>query len=169
MDVSLSYVFSKIEDAKRTTIYFGLVKLHNTNAEQTKSWIRKHHLTRNDFLSLFHVVYGDSLAEKELALLAAAEDVRDKVAHGQDWSDAEARTALVSVLQFATALNDFVRARGVTEPFNGDKRGWRGRAPGLPQQTTRWVLKGIATSAAELKLPRRTKPSLAEDVDLRTT
>ena len=160
-EVSLSYISSKIEDAKRIALYFGLVRLHDTAAVETRKYIRELHLSRSDFLSLFQTIYGTAIPDKDLAFLDEWERVRDKMAHAQEWTDQEARVAIVHALRFATALNKLVQSKGVTEPFNGDKRGWRGRKQSLPVSTTRWILRGISAAAAETK-PKRRKPGVSK-------
>jgi hypothetical protein len=160
-DISLGYVFSKIEDAKRVSLYFGIVRLHNANATVTRDWVRDHYLNRDHFLKLFCTIYGKPIPDSTLSLLERTENIRDKVAHAQNWSDSDARHAIVDALKFAESFNDLIRNLGVTEPFNGDKRGWRGAATGLPVDTSLWILRGIAAAASEVKLPKQkaaTKP-----------
>lgn len=154
-EVSLSYISSKIEDAKRIALYFGLVRLHDTDATETRQYVRGLHLTRSDFLTLFQTIYDTPIPDRDLDFLDEWEKVRDRMAHAQEWTDQEARSAIVHALRFAAALNKLVQSKGVTEPFNGDKRGWRGRKQSLPVSTTKWILRGISAAAAEVKLKRR--------------
>jgi hypothetical protein len=157
-EVSLSYISAKIEDAKRIALYFGLVRLHDTDATETRQWVRDLHLSRADFLALFQTIYGAAIPDKDLDFLDEWERVRDRMAHAQEWKDSEARLAIVHALRFAAALNELVRSKGVTEPFNGDKRGWRGRKKSLPVDTSRWILRGIWAAAGEVKQRKRKPP-----------
>jgi hypothetical protein len=45
-DVSVSYVFSRIEAAKHSTIYCGIVKLHWAESKMTREMIDKDHMSR---------------------------------------------------------------------------------------------------------------------------
>jgi hypothetical protein len=141
-DVSISYVFSRVEAAKHSTIYCGIMKLHWTNSALTRELVDKDHMSRGRFRELFKTVFGKPIEKALLDKLSGAEAVRDKIAHGKNWTAAEARTALTDVFDFATGFNDFVQATTGFKPF-GDLRGFKGRKESLSKETTRWVLRGM--------------------------
>lgn len=141
-DVSVSYVFSRIEAVKHMTIYCGIVKLHWTDADLTSELVDKDHMSRGRFRDLFKIVFGTAINAKLLTTLAEAEAIRDKIAHGKKWSDEQARQALTDVFDFAEGFNTFVENLAGFSPF-GDLRGFKGRKESLPKETTRWVLKGM--------------------------
>ncbi|MHB8387389.1 hypothetical protein [Metallibacterium sp.] len=148
-DVSVSYVFSRIEMAKHMTIYCGIVKLHWANSALTKELIDKDHMSRGRFRELFKTVYGDSMDAALLDKLSRAEVIRDKVVHGKSWSDEQARTALIDVFDFAEGLNKLTHKIAGFKIF-GDLRGFKGRKESLSRETTRWVLRGMGIPAKEL-------------------
>ena len=147
-EVSISYVFSRVELAKRSTIYCGIVKLHWCDAELTRKLVNEDHMSRGRFLDLFKVVFGCRLPKNVAAKLESGEQVRDKVAHGIKLGEAEARQGLVDVIDFAQEFGDFVDGKAGFHPF-GDLRGFKGRAESLTKATTRWVLKGMSIPKKE--------------------
>ena len=141
-EVSISYVFSRLETAKRMTIYCGIVKLHSCEVSLTWKLVSEDHLSRRRFLALFETVFGRPIPGSLVEKLERGEGVRDKVAHGMDWTAAEAREGLTSIIDFAGEFNEFVSKHGGFRPF-GDLRGFKGRGGALPQSTTRWILRGM--------------------------
>jgi hypothetical protein len=141
-DVSVSYVFSRVEVAKHSTIYCGMVKLHWTDSSLTSELVDRDHMSRGRFRDLFNIVFSESINENLLEKLQEAESVRDKIAHGKQWTPDQARKALIDVFDFAEGFNDFVYKLGGFKPFGG-LRGFKGRKESLSKETTRWVLKGM--------------------------
>ena len=105
-------------------------------------------MTRPRFNELFKIVFGAAVPDDIQDLLTRGESVRDKIAHGMGWSRPEARGALIAVLDFATAFNQFVSQKAGFEPF-GDLRGFKGRKQPLTRATTRWILKGMGIPRKE--------------------
>jgi hypothetical protein len=147
-DVPVAYVFSRIEAAKHATIYCGIVKLHWTDSELTRELVDKDHMSRGRFRDLFRVVFGQPIDGKLLATLHEAEAIRDRIAHGKKWTDDQARHALRDAFDFAETFNAFTEHVGGFRPF-GDLRGFKGRRECLPQDTTRWVLRGMGIPKKE--------------------
>ncbi|MCB1611884.1 MAG: hypothetical protein KDI60_09035 [Xanthomonadales bacterium] len=145
-DVSLSYVFSRVEAAKHTTIYCGIVKLHWTDSALTREFIDKDHMSRGRFRDLFKIVFGKPMTKELLASLSEAESIRDRVAHGKSWSEPQARKALIDIFNFAEGFNALVYSLAGFRPF-GQLRGFKGRKQALPKETTRWVLRGMGIPA----------------------
>jgi hypothetical protein len=141
-DVSIAYVFSRIERLKHETVYCGIVKLHRTDAILTRDLVDKDHMSRSRFRELFKVVFGVAIDKPLLEKLAEAEAVRDKVIHGKKWNDAQARSSLIAILDFSAGFNEFVYQTAKFKPF-GDLRGFKGRKEPLSTETTRWVLRGM--------------------------
>lgn len=107
-EVSISHIFSRVELAKRNTIYCGIVKLHWCNAVLTRKLVNKDHMSLGRFLDLFGMVFGCRVPKQVVVKLENGEEVRDKVAHGMKWKEIKAREGLVSVIDFATDFNEFV-------------------------------------------------------------
>ena len=142
MEVSLAYLFFRVELAHRDTLYCGAVKLHHTDAAMTRRIIQTHHLTRNDFKLLFESLFGKPIKESAAAKIKAAESIRDKVMHGSEPTEANMRHAIVDVLDYVEEFNEHVFSLAGFYPF-GDLRGFHGRGERLSPATTRLVLKGI--------------------------
>jgi hypothetical protein len=141
-EVSVSYVFSRIEQAKRMTIYCGITKLHWCESSLTWKLVSEDHLSRPRFHELFKVVFGKKIPEDIRSRLEDSENVRDKIAHGMHWTAADARNALTDIVDFAEQLNQFVQHTAGFQPF-GDLRGYKGRKEALSKATTRWILRGM--------------------------
>ncbi len=145
-DVAVSYVFARVEGAKHSTIYCGIVKLHWTDSGMTRALVDKDHMSRSRFRDLFKIVFGKAIKPELLKKLAEAESIRDKIAHGKQWSAEEARRALKDIFDFASEFNAFVEEAAGFKPF-GYLRGFKGRKESLPKETTRWVLRGMGIPA----------------------
>lgn len=156
-EVPISYAFSQLERAKRSTIYCGVVKLHWCESTLTRKLVDEDHLSRGRFKELFKVVFGKPVPKLLVEKLEKAEAIRDKISHGMPWQPAEAREGLVNLIDFATEFNEFVAAKADFRPF-GDLRGFKGRKESLTKQTTRWVLRGMGIPEKEQRRPT-TEPS----------
>ena len=141
-DVSVSYVFTRVEIAKRSTLYCGIVKRHWTDAKMTRDALDRDHMSRGRFRELFKMVFGSNIPAALLEKLAAGESVRDKVAHGKWLEPAQARQGLVEIFDFSNQFNTHMTQLAGFAPF-GSLKGFKGRAESLPKQTTHWVLKGM--------------------------
>jgi hypothetical protein len=146
-DVSISYVFSRIEFAKLMTIYCGIVKLHQADGQLSWTAVTVDYFSRSRFKELFEKVFGQPIPPGVLKKLENAETIRDKVAHGKPVRDAEIRLAMVNILEFAEDFNIFVYSIARFRPF-GKLRGFKGRMKPLGKLTTRWILKGMGFSVS---------------------
>jgi hypothetical protein len=141
-EVSVNYMFSKIEQAKHMTIYCGIVKKHWCESTLTRKMVNEEYMSRGRFKELFKTVFGRKISKSVLEKLEVGESIRDKIAHGKNWSEKEAREGLMSTMAFAKEFNEFVFHLGGFKPF-GKLKGFKGRAESLPKETTRWVLLGM--------------------------
>jgi len=151
-EVSISYVFTKVETVKHFTLYKGLLKRHRTDAQLTWDLLDKDHMSRSRFLDLYRIIFDEPIPSLITAHLAAAETVRDRVAHGKGVTDAQARFCLMEAFAFAQDFNDHVASSAGFRPF-GEGRGIRGRAQPLGKETTRWVLRGMGIPPSNAKKP----------------
>ena len=145
-DVSVSYIFSRVEAAKHVTIYCGIVKIHWADSSLTRELIDKDYMSRARFRELFKTVFGKPIKKDLLIMLSAAEDIRDKIAHGKNWRPEQARNALKNIFNFAEEFNEFVNTEAGFKPF-GQLKGFKGRKESLSKETTRWVLLGMGIPA----------------------
>ena len=148
LDIVLAYVFFRVEQGQHLTLYCGARKLHKTESTLTWQALDDHHMTRDEFRSLFKTIYGFPIHKDTLDCIARAETIRDRVMHGKRVTEADKREAIARVLQYASLMNQQV---SVTEaagfkPFSKDLRGFAGRLPHLDKATTRWILKGMGFS-----------------------
>jgi hypothetical protein len=141
-DVSLAYLFARVELANNMAIYCGAVRLHKANGELTRTAVQNHHMTRPGFRDLFKTIHGKPIPDAVIENLTAAEKIRDKALHGKATTAEEHRTAICEVFEYAEQFNDFVHTTSGFRPFD-DLRGFKGRAVGLDKSTTRWLLKGM--------------------------
>ncbi len=147
LDVCLSYVFSRVELAQNMTLYCGMVKLHRAEATLARKAVDVHHMTRTEFRSKFHTVFGRGIPDLVSKALSRAEGVRDRVMHGKATPDDAKRNAIADVIGYAEKLNAHVSGLAGFEPF-GDLRGFKGAGKSLDKSTTRWILKGMGFNLA---------------------
>ncbi|MFZ2643638.1 MAG: hypothetical protein WA117_21785, partial [Verrucomicrobiia bacterium] len=124
-NVCIAYQFICVETAQNRTLYGGVVKLHRAEASIADSMLYSLHITRASFLQLVETIFGTPLPDAVANKLKFAEQVRDKTVHGKGISEADARQALVDVLDYATEFNKFVECIAGFRPF-GDMRGFNG-------------------------------------------
>ena len=141
-EVSLSYLFARLERAHLMAIYCGVVKLHKADAALATTAVDRFQNRRDEFLTLFKNVFGEDIPRSLLQLLELAQDVRDRVLHGKKVNDADYRMAIAAIIDYATKFNEICFEGGGFRPF-GDLRGYKGAGSSLDRSTSRWLLKGI--------------------------
>jgi hypothetical protein len=147
LDVSLAYVFLRIERAQNRSLYCGVLKLHRAHAEVAERAVNAQHLTRDGFATLYANVFDREMGSATASKIKGAEKIRDRVVHGKSVKDADLRHALLEAIEYAEALNAELKALAGFEPF-GDLRGFKGRRAPLEKATTRWLLKGLGFAIA---------------------
>ena len=141
-EVSLSYLFSRVERAHLMAIYCGVVKLHRANAKLARTAVDLFQNTRGEFHGLFANVFGQEIPRRLQKTLDVAQKVRERVLHGKTVEESDYRMAIAAVIQDAAGFNDVCHQKGGFQPF-GDLRGYKGAGSSLDVSTSRWVLKGI--------------------------
>lgn len=149
LNISLAYVFFRIEQGQRQSLYCGARKLHRTESTLTWRAIDAHDLTRRCFKELFKTIYGFHVSNAANDCLTLAQDVRDNLMHGRSPADADQRSAICNAMHYAKEMNELI---AVTKdkrfrPFSGNLRGIVGRLESLDKSTTRWILKGMGFTA----------------------
>lgn len=140
-------IIARLELAHNMTVYCGIVKLHRGDSEVTRNVLNAHHMTRAEFKRIFEDVYGKALKKEIACKLDFAERIRDKTMHGKDVKDSEYREAIVTVVGYAEAFNNFMFELAGFQPF-GNLQGFKGRGEALDKKTTRWILKGMGMSSS---------------------
>lgn len=153
-EVSLGFLFIRVEKAMNTMLYCGARKIHRANADVAYRFVDSHHMTRKEFRRLFSNVFGAEIPAETTAILSEAERVRDKIIHGKSASEADKRKAIVRVIQYAEQMNSIVNRLAGFKPFTTDLRGFTGRAAALDESTTKWLMMGLGFQSK--------KPSEAE-------
>ena len=141
-EVSLSYLFARVERAHLMAIYCGVVKLHKANATLARKAVDLFHNTREEFQVIFANVFGLKIPRRLQTTLEGAQNVRDRVLHGKTVTEADYRMAIAAIIEYAAKFNDVCYGKGGFRPF-GDLRGYKGAGASLDVSTSRWVLKGI--------------------------
>jgi hypothetical protein len=154
-EVSLAFMFCRVEKAMNRMLYCGTVKLHRANSTTASSMVDNHHMTRNEFKKLFKNVFGIAIPKQLNDVLSEAERVRNKVVHGKAASDADMRKAIVRLLEYAEGMDDLVNRKAQFKPFSPDLRGFAGGGERLDASTTHWLMKGLgfeSKAAADAEL-----------------
>jgi len=147
LEVSLGYLFSRVERSQYMTLYCGVVKLHQCDKDVTYSVLQNQHITRGMFVESFKTVIGVKLDSKIVSGLRAAEKVRDKIIHGREAKPEEMRMAVIRVIEYAESYNDFVNNHAGFRPFDS-LTGFKGAGKSLSKKSTRWILKGMGFSCS---------------------
>ena len=146
-EVSLGFMFIRVEKALNTMLYCGARKMHKAHTDVARGFVDSHHMTRKEFRRLFGNVFGQQIPADTTAVLIEAEKVRDKVIHGKSATDADKRKAIVRLIQYAEEMNTLVHGVAGFKPFTNDLRGFTGRGESLDQSTTRWLMQGLGFNA----------------------
>lgn len=141
-EVSLAWMFSRLELAQNSALYCAAVKLHRTDSALTRDAIDAHYMSRKDFKDIYKTIVGKHLNSAVLTPLEAAEAVRDRVMHGKTVPAADFREGITSVIDFAVAFNALVHGHAGFKPFS-DLRGFKGAGKSLDKSTTNWILRGM--------------------------
>ncbi len=143
LDVSLGYLFSRVEYIHNMALYCGATKLRRTDSELTWKAIESHQLTRDGFREFFTNIYENSIPDNIIQKIKLAEKVRDKALHGKTPPDKDIRPALVAIIDYANSFNDFVYGIAGLRPFTNNLTGYKGRGESLDKRTTRLMLQGL--------------------------
>lgn len=141
-EVSLSYLFARVEKAHIMSLYCGVVKLHKTDAGLAATAVDQFENTRHQFQIMFENIFGKPIPKRTRKMLETAQGVRDRALHGKNVIDKDYRAAVVSIIEYASEFNQHCSQLAGFRPF-GDLRGYKGASASLDRSTSRWVLKGI--------------------------
>ncbi|MHC4520131.1 MAG: hypothetical protein ACYTAS_16190, partial [Planctomycetota bacterium] len=64
LDVSISYLFTQIERAHKTTLYQGAVTVHKANRNVARAAVGTQHMTRDGFQEQFETVFGKAIPDE---------------------------------------------------------------------------------------------------------
>ena len=144
LEVCLAYAFSRLERGQNMAIYLGVVKIHKVNANLADTAVQNHHMSSEDFSSLYKTIFGFDPPSTALSKLNEAKTkARHKVMHGKETKIADIRNAIACVLGYAEEINRQLDEKYDIKPFCDDQRGFAGRSRKFDERTSRFVLKGM--------------------------
>lgn len=141
---ALAYCFQRIEMAQRMGLYALLMRNYRTNSELAWKAVDMIDITRSNFPELYKNITGKTLEAALRVVIQPAETVRDHITHGRAQSSASVHHAILSCLDYASALNaQFFADAGFRPvgPLRG-RTGARGK-PQLDKKISRAVLLGL--------------------------
>ena len=140
-EVSLSYLYAKVEEAHLMSIYCGAVKLHRTDAELAWNAVYRFENTRPQFQEVFANVYGTKIPQLLGARLEKAQKVRDLALHGKakEVPGSDYRMAVAAIIEYAKGFNELCLEKGGPQPF-GPLQGFTGRQKTLDKAASRLIL-----------------------------
>ena len=141
-EVSLAYLFARLERAHIMTLYCSVVKLHKVDSELAAQAVDRFENRHADFRALFANALGRKFPRSLINKLEPAQAVRNRVLHGKNVAEKDFRKALVAIIEYAEEFNQKCYDSGGFRPF-GPLKGFKGAAASMDRSTSRWVLKGI--------------------------
>ena len=141
-DVSLAYMFIRLESCQRAALLFGAMKLHSVELGLTRKSIDQLDITRGNYPEYFETIYSRKIPRALRNRLQHAETVRDDLMHGRRPSEKDKRKAIVDILEYFDGFCDLIQEVAGFD-VSGDMRGFKGRAVPHDRKTTRWILKGM--------------------------
>ena len=142
-EVSIGYMFTRVEQAHNHLLRGGAVKIHSVNAPTANRFVDGQHITRKEFSRLYKNVVGGAVPVRSAKLLSEAEKIRDRVVHGKRVVEKDQRLAIVYIVEYAESINAELQEKANFSPFKFDQRGYAGRKVTLPEATSAWVMKGL--------------------------
>lgn len=141
-DVVISYMFSKIEAAQRTTLYVGIRRKHRCHKDLVWQAIDREPLYKDEFRVFFKKVFGKNISKKTEEILMPATNARNKIMHGFGASTAEKKRAVSAIMDYCVKFNEEMAEIGGFQPF-GSLQGAIGASTFLDKSTTKWMLIGM--------------------------
>lgn len=141
-EVSLSYLFARLERGHLMSLYCGVVKLHRVDSTLAATAVERFENRRDEFRELFERIFGKRIPNSVIGKIEPAQEIRNNVLHGKKVEQRDYRMAIVSIIEYATDFNEVCSKLGGFRPF-GSLQGFKGAAAAMDKSTSRWVLKGI--------------------------
>ena len=142
-EVSIGYMFTRVEQAHNHLLRGAAVKIHGVNGQTANRFVDRQHMTRKEFSHLYKNVVGVQVPARAAKFLSDAEKIRDRVVHGKSVSERDQRTAIIYIVEYAEEINSELQEKANFSPFKADQRGYAGRRVTLPDATSAWVMKGL--------------------------
>ena len=141
-EVSLAFLFARLERAHIMTLYCGVVKLHRVDSNLAAKAVDRFENRQEEFRVLFANVFGGKFPRSLIDKLKDGQTVRNRVLHGKQVEDKDFRKAIVAIIEYAEEFNQTCFDLGGFRPI-GKLQGFKGAGASMDKSTSRWVLKGI--------------------------
>ena len=82
-EVSIGYMFTRVEQAHIHLLRGAAVKIHSVNAPTANRLVVGQHITRKEFSRMYKNVVGGAVPARSAKLLSEAEIIRDRVVNGK--------------------------------------------------------------------------------------
>jgi hypothetical protein len=138
-EVTLAYMFARLEAGQRRTLYAGLIKMHRASSAIAWRAIDEHHLSATRFKQLFEAVFGEPADIDAIKALRTAQPARNAVMHGQSVADASIRSAVIGLLHYSHYINEQTGSLAGFCPY-GDLHGFRGCGKPISDSDTQALL-----------------------------
>ena len=126
-EVSIGYMFTRVEQAHNHLLHGAAVKIHGVNGSTANRFVDGQHITRKEFSRLYKNVVGGAMPTRSVKLLSEAEKIRDRVVHGKRVAEKDQGTAIIYILEYAEMINTELQEKANFSPFKADQRGYAGR------------------------------------------
>ena len=104
-EVSIGYMFTRVEQAHNHLLRGAAVKIHGVNGSTANRFVDGQHITRKEFSRLYKNVVGGSVPARAAKFLSEAEKIRDRVVHGKRVVEKDQRTAIIYIVEYAEGIN----------------------------------------------------------------
>ena len=141
-EVSLSYMFARLERAHLMALYCGVVKLHKVHKDLARRAINQFENRHAEYQDLYKEVFGHKVPQPLVGLLRSAQTVRNNVVHGKEVGQSDYRKAISAIIDYATEFNTECFNHGGFRPF-GSLQGFKGAAGSHDKSTSRLILRGV--------------------------
>lgn len=141
-EITLAYIFMKLEEGHHRALKCGLVRIHKCHSGKADEALEKQHSTRKHFHTVCKNVLGKEIPTGTKKHLEDAENIRDRQIHGKTVSSAQLRQGISDALTYIEHFGQFVEGRTGKNPY-GDLRGLASRTQLLDETTSFWVCRGV--------------------------
>lgn len=141
LEITIAYLFQKLESAHRRALYGIIVKKYFADAKSTHEKISKSKLRRKELDKLFERITL-SIPHNTKKLLQDAESIRDDSMHGRKVKVQQLREAISNVLNYLETFNSHVCSAFNIKPCGG-MRGFTGKAKKLDEKTTHLIFEEL--------------------------
>ncbi|MCA8834222.1 MAG: hypothetical protein K8953_03965 [Proteobacteria bacterium] len=142
LDVLIPYLFMKVEQAQRMTLYAALVKKYKIDKDLASTALDDLYMTRKKFLELYETLAGNPIKTETIEFAKEAEEFRDNILHGKTVEEEDKAYAACAIFRYSILFNEQVNKDFGFQPF-GSMRGFKGNAQSHDKTTSKWMLMGM--------------------------